>query len=176
MACWRGLCKACRSLIRPRTTALPARAVSSGTLRQRYTLETKLGAGAFGTVWRALRRADGLPFAVKMIPRSKHPDLHWLQREIEIMKALDHPHVLKLHEVFEDERFVYLVVELCTGGEVLDRILELGYFTERLAARLMAHLLEAINHVHERGIAHRDLKLENCLLSGRLEDADLKLA
>ncbi|CAJ1336281.1 unnamed protein product [Effrenium voratum] len=66
MACWRGLCKACRSLIRPRTTALPARAVSSGTLRQRYTLETKLGAGAFGIVWRALRRADGLPFAVKM--------------------------------------------------------------------------------------------------------------
>eukprot|EP00434_Breviolum_minutum_P005554 symbB.v1.2.004898.t1/scaffold277.1/size415908/17 len=90
-------------------------AQSSARLRQFYTLEQKLGAGAFGTVWRATCKSTGLQYAVKMVPKNKNPDsIRFLEREVSIMQALDHPNVLKLLDVFEDERFFYLVPRCVT--------------------------------------------------------------
>jgi len=76
---------------------------------------------------------------------------------------LDHPHVLKLYEYFEDNKNVYLVTEACKGGELFDRIIENEFFSEYQAARIFKQILQSINYCHSQGIAHRDLKPENFL-------------
>merc|ERR1712190_457947 len=84
-------------------------------------------------------------------------------REIAIMKMMDHPNVIKLYETFEDHRNIYLVMELCSGGELFDRIIESGHFTEAQAANLMQQIVRAIYYMHENHVCHRDLKPENFL-------------
>ena len=84
------------------------------------------------------------------------------------MKKLDHPNILKLYEFFQDEKRYFLVTELCSGGELFDRIAEEQYFSEQDAARIIRQILSSVNYCHQRKIVHRDLKPENILL-----DADL---
>lgn len=79
------------------------------------------------------------------------------------MKMMDHPNIIKLFESFEDHRNIYLVMELCSGGELFDRIIELGHFTEVQAAILMQQIIRAIYYMHENQVCHRDLKPENFL-------------
>lgn len=97
------------------------------------------------------------------------------QQEIEILQQLDHPHVLKLYEYFEDSRNVYLVTEICRGGELFDRIIEAEFFSEKVASRIFKQILQSLNYCHSQGIAHRDLKPENFLFESKAEDADLKI-
>eukprot|EP00439_Symbiodinium_sp_Y106_P009534 s1409_g1.t1 len=186
MACWRGICKFCKGKVRllrsdgqaERSRGLPES--NSGRIRQYYAFQTdRLGTGSFGTVCKAVRKSTGVEYAIKMIFRDKWPDIDVLNREIRIMKSLDHPNILKLIDVFEDQRFIYLVMELCSGGELLDRIITLGHLTETLASSLMAQILRAICYVHAQGVAHRDLKLDNFLIAEgdatQLEDSTVKL-
>merc|ERR1719436_2009524 len=79
------------------------------------------------------------------------------------MKIMDHPNIIKLIETFVDHRNIYLVMELCTGGELFDRIIESGHFTEVQAAILMQQIVRAIYYMHENHVCHRDLKPENFL-------------
>lgn len=81
------------------------------------------------------------------------------------MVAMDHPHVIKLHGVFEDSRRVYLAMELASGGELFDRIVEARRFPEDCAGVVMRQMLSAISYVHGCSIAHRDIKPENFVLS-----------
>merc|ERR1719162_1250710 len=89
------------------------------------------------------------------------------KQEIAIMKMMDHPDIIKLFETFEDHRNIYLVMELCTGGELFDRIIDAGHFTEVQAAILMQQILRAIYYMHENSVCHRDLKPENFLFSSK---------
>ncbi len=94
------------------------------------------------------------------------------------MKSLDHPNIIKLYETFEDVRNIYLVMELCAGGELFDRIIHAGHFTEAQAAVIMQQILRIIFYLHENGIMHRDLKPENFLLSeanAPIEKSTLKI-
>ena len=75
------------------------------------------------------------------------------------------PYFIKLFETFEDHRNIYLIMELCTGGELFDRIIESGHFTEAQAATLMQHIIRAIFYMHENHVCHRDLKPENFLFA-----------
>merc|ERR1719223_2140829 len=99
------------------------------------------------------------------------------REEMAIMKLLDHPNIVRLFETFEDARNVYLVLEICTGGELFDRIVADGRFTEQVAARVVQQMLRAINYMHQNYIMHRDLKPENWLLATDAEimATDLKL-
>jgi calcium-dependent protein kinase len=81
------------------------------------------------------------------------------------MKIMDHPNIIKLYESFEDHRNIYLILELCTGGELFDRIIDAGHFTEVQAATVMQHMFRAIFYMHENHICHRDLKPENFLFT-----------
>lgn len=132
-----------------------------------YNVDThQLGAGAYGTVTKAIHRQTKAVRAVKAMRKSKKAnEIQALQMEIQIMKSLDHPHICKLHEVFEDAKKHYLVMELCTGGELFDRIVEAGCFTEQDAARLMKQILASVQVMHSKSICHRDLKPENFLFS-----------
>jgi len=114
--------------------------------------------------------------AIKSIPKAKiQTDMHLLRRELEILRLADHPNIVKHFETYEDEKYFHLVMELCTGGDVLDRLLQTGSMSEEIVATLVRTLLMAINHLHGLGIIHRDLKPDN-LLYGSVElDADVKV-
>ena len=102
-------------------------------------------------------------------------DLQNLQRELTILKRVDHPNIIKLYEVFEDEKYIHIVMEYCSGGELYDRIEKKKKFSEKEAAFLMYKLFHAINHLHTLNISHRDLKPENCLFDTKKENAEVKL-
>lgn len=87
-----------------------------------------------------------------------------LFNEINNLKDLDHPNIIKINEFFEDEKRYYIVTEICKGGELFDEIVEKGYFAEKDAAKLMKQILSCINYCHLNNIVHRDLKPENILL------------
>merc|ERR1719446_1422013 len=88
-----------------------------------------------------------------------------MRLEASIMKLMDHPNIIKLFETFEDSRHVYLVMELCAGGGLVDHVKRNGgYFTEPVVACLMRQILRSVCYMHVKGICHRDLKPENFLL------------
>lgn len=96
-------------------------------------------------------------------------------REVDIFTTLDHPNIVKFYEQYSDEQFVHLVMEFCSGGELLDKITKDGHLSEEETKRIMAQAISAVKHLHEKGIVHRDLKLENFLLESDKPDAAIKL-
>jgi len=125
----------------------------------------KLGEGSYGSVCKAKNKSTGAIRAAKTISKSQLKNQDRFKQEIAIMKMMDHPNIIKLFESFEDHRNIYLVMELCTGGELFDRIIEAGHFTEVQAAVLMQQIVRAIYYMHENQVCHRDLKPENFLFT-----------
>lgn len=126
-----------------------------------------LGAGVYGEVFKVRHRASGVLHAVKVLRKgSAGFDERQVRAELHSLLELDHPHVLRLHDYFEDAIAVYLVTELATGGSLLDLMVdydEPGY-TEEVAC-VFRQVMQALAYCHARGVAHRDLKGENCLFS-----------
>jgi len=142
-----------------------------------YILGDELGTGGFSIVVEATSKTDGEKYAVKIIDKSMiKEDIKLLKREIDIMKKVDHKNILKLHEIYEDDTKVYIVMELINGSELFDRIVDKGFYSERNAQVVVRQILEAVNYLHAKGIAHRDLKPENLLCSGTGEDEIVKIA
>ena len=148
------------------------------TFAEQFTVGKKLGSGAFSIVKEAVRKETGERFAVKIVNKSKldEEDLHALKTEIETLKSVTHPNIVCLEETFQDEGHFYLVMELVSGGELFDRIVERDHYTEREARDLVRVLLDAIACCHDAGIAHRDVKPENMLLVSHDDDWNIKLA
>jgi len=95
-----------------------------------------LGTGAFGVVTKGVHKVTGQERAIKTVLKKKIKNMDRFKQEVIILQELDHPNVLKLYEYFEDEKNVYLVTELCQGGELFDRIIQEEFFSEKEAARL----------------------------------------
>jgi len=115
--------------------------------------------------------------AVKVL-RKSHMDedeKRMLFNEINILKEIDHPNIVKMYEFFEDDKRYYLVTEICKGGELFDEILQRGKFSERDGAVLMKQVLSCINYCHSNNIVHRDLKPENILLEQNKEFDQIKI-
>jgi len=130
-----------------------------------YTLERKLGEGSFGEVYLARDRITNAKRAVKKISKSKIKNPERMRSEIEIMKMTDHPHIVKLYEVIEDALFIYLVMEVCQGGELYDYIVNHKHVNERKASKLFRQLLLSIKYLQSQEICHRDLKPENLIFA-----------
>lgn len=135
----------------------------------------KLGSGTYGEVTAVTHIETGQRRAVKVIARSKIKNWERFQTEVKILQQLDHPNVIKLYEYFEDDTNVYLVTELCTGGELFDRIIKEEFFSEAVAAKVFKQILQALNYCHNMSIVHRDLKPENFLFVSPDANADLKI-
>eukprot|EP00286_Rhodomonas_abbreviata_P015214 CAMPEP_0181322184 /NCGR_PEP_ID=MMETSP1101-20121128/19093_1 /TAXON_ID=46948 /ORGANISM="Rhodomonas abbreviata, Strain Caron Lab Isolate" /LENGTH=387 /DNA_ID=CAMNT_0023430081 /DNA_START=212 /DNA_END=1375 /DNA_ORIENTATION=+ len=136
-----------------------------GNIHDKYEMGKTLGSGSFATARIATRKDNGAKVAIKTLLRSHEMfDMELLQHEIDVMRKIDHPRCIRLLEVFEDAKAVHLVEELATGGELFDRILDLGHFSEKDAAKVIRQVIEGIEHMHSVGTVHRDLKPENLLM------------
>jgi calcium-dependent protein kinase len=151
-------------------------------LDDEYQVDKKpIGAGSCGSVTQAKNKHTGAIRAVKSIDKSKVPDKRRFQDEVDIQAQLDHPNIVKLFEWFEDAKRYYLIMELCTGGELFDHIIKEvekndGHgFTEIVAASYMSQILGAIGYLHDKQIAHRDIKPENFLLQNKDASAAIKV-
>ncbi|XP_052202354.1 calcium-dependent protein kinase 11-like isoform X1 [Diospyros lotus] len=147
-------------------------------LRDHYTLGKKLGQGQFGTTYLCTEKSTGLQYACKSIPKRKllcRDDYDDVWREIQIMHHLsEHPNVVRIKGTYEDNVFVHIVMELCGGGELFDRIVQKGHYSERKAAQLIKTIIGVVEACHALGVMHRDLKPENFLFDTPDEDAKLK--
>mmetsp|Transcript_1056 Transcript_1056/g.1953 ORF Transcript_1056/g.1953 Transcript_1056/m.1953 type:complete len:494 (-) Transcript_1056:28-1509(-) len=145
---------------------------NNGKFRDNYQIGQLLGQGAFGEVRKCINRKTRVIRAVKLIRKesmSKEEEQSF-KYEINILKKLDHPNILKLYEVFEDDKRYYLVTELCKGGELFDEIVTKVQFSEREAATIIQQILQAVSYCHTLGIVHRDLKPENVLIDKELNN------
>ncbi|CAN1316984.1 Calcium-dependent protein kinase SK5 [Linum perenne] len=147
-------------------------------VKQEYTLGKKLGQGQFGTTYLCTHKSTGHRYACKSIPKRKlfcKEDYDDVWREIQIMHHLsEHPNVVRIRGAYEDPLSVHLVMELCEGGELFDRIVKKGHFSEREAAKLIKVIVGVVESCHSLGVMHRDLKPENFLFDTDSEDAALK--
>ncbi|XP_058090877.1 calcium-dependent protein kinase 29-like isoform X2 [Magnolia sinica] len=143
-----------------------------------YTLERELGRGQFGITYLCTEKSTGLKFACKSIPKRKliaRSDVEDVRREILIMQHLTgQPNIVELKGMYEDGRNLHLVMELCSGGELFDRIIAKGSYSERAAAAIGRAIVNVVHVCHFMGVMHRDLKPENFLLVSNEEDSTLK--
>ena len=144
-------------------------------LNKRFELGRELGTGRFGMVRLGQDRDSGEHVAIKTIPKSRS-DPKALRNEVELLERLkEAPHCMQMLSWFEDNHNLHIVTELYSGGELFDRILDEGFFSERRAARYARQILEAIKACHENGVIHRDLKPENLLLTSEDRESELVL-
>lgn len=126
-----------------------------------YTLGKVIGEGAYGKVRLGTHRITSTRVAIKQIPKAMSATL---TREIHHHRQLHHPHVTQMYEVIATESHIWIVTELCCGGELFDYLAEKGRLSERESSIIFGQLALAVAYLHEKGIVHRDLKLENVLL------------
>jgi calcium-dependent protein kinase len=147
-------------------------------LKDKYSLGRKLGQGQFGTTYLCVDKATGGEYACKSIAKRKlvtDEDVEDVRREIQIMHHLaGHPSIIGIRGAYEDAVAVHVVMELCAGGELFDRIVRRGHYTERQAATLAHVIVSVVESCHSLGVMHRDLKPENFLFVGNDEDSPLK--
>jgi len=152
-----------------------------GKISDYYDLSTSrdkaLGEGSYGYVMKSKHKATNVDRAIKRIKKSQAKSPQVLSKEINLMKMMDHPNIIKLYETFEDQQFIYLVIEVCCGGELFDKIVETHHFNENQAAIIMQQVIRVVYYLHEIHIVNRDLKPENFLFlnPGRIEENILKL-
>ena len=146
-------------------------------IHSKYSFQKIIGKGHCGTVRLAslTSRPSELVAVKTMVKRKSHTSAELLHREIRILFGLDHPNIIRLIEVFEDEKYVHLVTEYCSGGELLDHLLAMGRYSEHETARLISKILLAVKNLHLNNVCHRDLKPENFMFEDTSEHAELKL-
>jgi len=137
-------------------------------LGKNYHIIEQVGQGGFGTVFRAKNVLADEERAVKQVLKTGLPDdMKYVYTELEAMVKLDHPNVVKLYEFYEDDRMMYLITELCTGGDFSD--LNHGIDHPEEIRLLLRDMFMALAYCHDLGIAHRDMKFENCLITKQAE-------
>ncbi|KAH0891697.1 hypothetical protein HID58_054126 [Brassica napus] len=143
-----------------------------------YTLGKELGRGQFGVTYLCTENSTGKKYACKSISKKKlvtKADKDDMRREIQIMQHLSgQPNIVEFKGAYEDEKAVNLVMELCAGGELFDRIIAKGHYSERAAASVCRQIVNVVKICHFMGVLHRDLKPENFLLSSKDDKALIK--
>lgn len=152
--------------------------VSKLGIEEKYVLDRELGRGEFGVTYLCMDRDTRELLACKSISKRKlrtAVDVEDVRREVDIMRHLPKSsNIVSLKEGCEDDQAVHLVMELCEGGELFDRIVARGHYTERAAAAVTRTIVEVVQLCHRHGVIHRDLKPENFLFANKKENSPLK--
>ena len=148
--------------------------IIEGDITQFYEVQKKIGEGAYGKIYKVKNKQSGDIRAMKQITKTKITDMGKFQTEIKILSMLDHPNIVRLFEVIEDDKYYNLLEELCTGGELLTRA-QNNQLKEKDIARIFNQIMSGVAYIHGMGIAHRDLKLENILFSSEKPSSPIKI-
>ncbi|GLU23670.1 hypothetical protein SLE2022_396590 [Rubroshorea leprosula] len=147
-------------------------------VRLHYKMGKELGKGQFGVTFLCTENSTGKQYACKTISKRRlltTNDKDNMRREVQIMQHLSgQSNIVEFKGAYEDRKSVHLVMELCAGGELFDRIIAKGHYTEKAAASLFRQIINVVHACHFMGVMHRDLKPENFLLSSKDENALLK--
>ncbi len=152
-----------------------------GVFLDNYDVIRQLGKGGYGKVYEVKNKKTGEIRACKHLSKLNIKNLEKFEREINILIKTDHPHIIKLYEIFESQRSLYLIMEECKGGEVFDKIIEhiqsKQMYSEKDAANMFQQVMSSIEYCHNKGICHRDLKPENLLYlnAGNEKDNPIKV-
>lgn len=140
------------------------------SIKDHYEIISQIGKGGYSKVFEVRNKITNAIRACKFISKAKMNEktLKRTYREINMLKKLDHPNIIKLYEVYESKNSIYLIMEKCNGGELFDNIIEHitkgQMYSEKQVSEIVLQILSAINYCHKNGICHRDLKPENILL------------
>ena len=138
-----------------------------GVPGENYDIKKKLGEGSYGVVWKVEHRQTGLTRAMKKIiknQKSRNDSESEILNEINILKKMDHPNIVKIFEFYNSPEGYYLITEFCQDGELFNEIVDNAPFPEPIAANIMYQIFSAVNYCHSMNIIHRDLKPENILI------------
>jgi len=152
---------------------------SSGTIAKKYLKVKDIAKGTYSDIFLVQNKSNYKKYCCKQILKSKINDAYKFKNEINILSKVDHPNIIRLFEIFEDERHYSLIMEYCSGGELCDRILKKAEkdqaYTEKEAVLIFKQIMTAVSYCHAQGICHRDLKPENILFLNEKEDSPIKI-
>ncbi|TNN00314.1 hypothetical protein fugu_011560 [Takifugu bimaculatus] len=133
-------------------------------IKKIFDFKEVLGTGAFSEVVMAQEKVTEKMVAIKCIPKKALKGKETsIENEIAVLRRIKHENIVALEDIYESSNYLYLIMQLVSGGELFDRIVEKGFYTEMDASRLIRQVLDAVNYLHSMGIVHRDLKPENLL-------------
>ena len=147
---------------------------SKGDVTYFYEVIKKIGEGSYGKVYIVKNKTSQDIRAMKQLDKNKIKNPETFKNEVKILSMLDHPNIVRLFEVLEDEKYFYLIMEFCNGGDLLNRM-ENNHYKEKEAAILIDQLISAVSYCHQKGICHRDLKPGNILFANKQEDSPIKI-
>lgn len=151
-------------------------------LKDEFKMGDLLGRGNFAKVHSCTRKGDPdeTKYALKTIEKANikkcQRNIQSVLQEIDILRKLQHSHVIKLHEVYESNKYIHLVLSYLDGGELFERIKSRHVYQEKTAMSVMKNMLEALRYMHANNVVHRDLKPENLILASKDNDYDLRIA
>ena len=149
------------TLDRPNPKVAKYKAKFDPRVTAKYDIKALIGRGSFSRVVRVEHKLTKQPYAIKMVDKIQGKEV--CESELNVLRRVRHMYVIQLIEVFESKDKIYMVMELATGGELFDRIIAKGSFTERDATRVLNMVIDGVRYLHSLGITHRDLKPENLL-------------
>ena len=152
--------------------------VNYSNINDLYEIKGILGKGKFGKVKLGVHKQSGKQVAIKIINKNflEGVDLEQIKSEIDILKIAKHPNIIKLYDVYENEKYIYIIMEYCLGGDLFSYIEKRNFkLSEERAAEIIHKLCTAVYFLHQYGIVHRDLKPENILMMDKTDNADIRL-
>ena len=153
-------------------------AIQNKSLFDKYEVKQKIGKGKFGLVKCGINKETKMPVAIKIMAKKNmdKSDLELAKVEIDILKISQHPNIIKLYDIYENENYIYIIMEYCSGGDLLSYFEYHEYeLPESKVCEIIHKLSMAIYYLHSYGIVHRDLKPENILMTDISDTADIRL-